>query len=159
MNDLQQELAQYDEEWQSIPEEPSYEDLPDGDYVARINEVRIENAKSSGRLQMVWSLIVTEGPCAGRYIWRYSGLGTPENRKFLHMDLNRCGHKLSKLSELPELLPRLLELVVSVKLKTKDKYQNSYINKITGVDNSAPISNPVSDAPWDNASLDSTCPF
>lgn len=29
MNDIQQELSQYDEEWQSIPDEPSYEDLPE----------------------------------------------------------------------------------------------------------------------------------
>ena len=132
--DYSNELSQFDSLWPTIPDN---DDLPDGVYQASIDSVSIGRSKGSGRLQLEWSLVVIEGDYRGRWIFRYSGLGSEENLRFLKKDLTKCGVSLDRISDLQHRLRDLLDVVVEVELKTKasngKQYQNSYIVRRLGV--------------------------
>jgi hypothetical protein len=156
MSEFTDALAQFDDVWQEIPEdtgENKYADLPDGIYQAFINEVEIGESKKGNRLQLKWDLIaVAPEEFKNRHIFRYSGLESKENLEFLKRDLGRCGINLEKISELPNVLPELLDKVVEVQLKTKTKgtesYQNSYINKLLGMAHEGEVGLNEGDLPW-----------
>lgn len=128
------ELKELDSIWEQtqVDPEPQFEDVPDGKYQVRINEVIIQNSKSSGRLQLYWDLVIVNGQYANRHLFRYNGMETAENLKFLKQDLLRCGLNVPKLSELPNHLHKLLDLILEVQVKTKGEFRNIYINKVVG---------------------------
>jgi hypothetical protein len=49
--------------------------------------------------------------------------------KWLKKDLQRCGLELERLSDLPNNLGQLLDVKLKVTKRTKDEYENVYINK------------------------------
>jgi hypothetical protein len=133
--DLVSQLEQFDAAWAEAPEEDSYENLPDGKYQVSIQEVRFENAKNSGRLQLAWVFeVLNSGPNMGRKLFHYRGLDKEESVGWMKKEIYTCGLRVEKVSELPEMLDQLLDRVVEITLKTKKKdgqeYQNCFINKL-----------------------------
>ena len=131
------ELSQYDNAWQKaeVKDTTEYENLPDGKYQVKIDEVRIENAKKSSRLQVAWVFSVeAPGEFKGRKIFHYKGIENEEQVGWLKQEVYNCGLTVNKISELPLKLPSLLDRIVEVQLKTKNikgkDYQNVYINKL-----------------------------
>ncbi len=128
-----EDLKKLDDVWRDIEVDAEgnvFEDVPDGRYQARIDDVYVHRSKNSSRLQIAWNLVITSGQYANRHLYRYTGLETPDNLKFLKQDLFRCGLEVPKLSDLPRQLPKLRDYVIEVQVKTKGEYQNIYINKL-----------------------------
>lgn len=130
-DDIQGFLKDWDSEWESIPDDSGneYTDIPDGKYQCTVNKVYIDRSKA-GRMQLVWDLIVLNGSHKERHIWRYNGMESAENLKFLKQDIGRCGVNIAKVSDLPNNLQYLLDKIIEVTLKTKGEFQNCYINKM-----------------------------
>ena len=133
--ELRAQLAEFDEAWEEAPEGSVYDNLPDGKYQANIEEVRFENAKTSGRLQLAWVLeVLSPRDYLGRKIFHYRGLDNSDTVGWMKKEIFACGLKVDKISELPDMLPNLLDRVIEVTLKTKksDKgeFQNCFINKL-----------------------------
>ena len=134
-NELKDQLAVFDETWKEAPEGNTFENLPDGKYQVSIQEVRFENAKTSGRLQLAWVFHVESGAHKGRKIFHYRGLEDETSIGFMKKEVFACGLKVEKASDLPDMLEELLFRIVEVTLKTKkrdngDEFQNVFINKL-----------------------------
>ncbi len=133
--ELMAQLEQFDAAWAEAPEGDSFENLPDGKYQVSIEEVRFENAKKSGRLQLAWIFeVLSSGENMGRRIFHYRGLDNEMSIGWMKKEIFTCGLRVEKASELPGMLEYLLDRVVEVTLKTKktDKgeFQNLFINKL-----------------------------
>ena len=140
MNNVRQELEQFRAAWNSaeVKDAGEYTPPPDGKYQARIDEVRFENAKTSGRLQLAWVLkIVAPDALKDKTIYHYRGLDRDESVSWMAQELYTCGVDVKGIDivDLPDHLPQLLDRIIEVTLKTKKgrdgtDFQNCYINKL-----------------------------
>lgn len=136
MGDIKSQLEAFEDAWQEAPADGGgWDNLPDGKYQVRIEGVRFENAKSSGRLQLAWVFNVESGSYEGRKIFHYRGLDREESVGWMKKEIYACGLEVERVSDLPDMLPELLDRIVEVTLKTKrgsngEDYQNCFINKL-----------------------------
>lgn len=139
MNNVRQELEQFRTTWNNaeVKDAGEYTPLPDGKYQSRIEEVRFENAKTSGRLQLAWVLkIVAPEALEGKTIYHYRGLDRDESVSWMAQELYTCGVDVKGIDivDLPDHLPQLLDRIIEVMLKTKKnangEFQNCYINRL-----------------------------
>jgi len=135
MSGFRSQLEEFEEAWREAPAENVFDNLPDGKYQVSIEEVRLENAKKSGRLQLAWVLTVMNGDYAGRKVFHYRGLDREESVGWMKREIYACGLEVESILDLPDMLPELLDRVVEITLKTKrgsdgEDYQNCFINKL-----------------------------
>ena len=140
MNNVRQELEQFRVAWNNaeVKDVGEYTPPPDGTYQARIDKVRFENAKTSGRLQLAWVLkIVAPEAMEDKTIYHYRGLDREESVGWMAQELYTCGVDVKGIDiiDLPDHLPQLLDRIIEVVLKTKKgrdgtDFQNCYINKL-----------------------------
>jgi|LSQX01.3.fsa_nt_gb hypothetical protein len=135
MEDIRSRLKQFDRVWEEAPESAEFDKLPDGKYQVTVEEVRFENAKTSGRLQLAWVFaVISPVNFENRKIFHYRGLDKEESIGWMKKEIYACGLKVEKLSDLPDLLPQLLDRIIEVTLKTKksngEEFQNCFINKL-----------------------------
>jgi len=109
-------------------------DLPDSKYKARLESCEINEAKSSGRLQVAFNFVVTAGEEKGEKVGKYQSIETEDDQVWLARDLRRFGIDMPDNAEDLQEVVKLLddskpELVIS--LKTKDSGQFCYIDKVT----------------------------
>jgi len=135
MENIKEQLEQFDQAWEEAPESAEFDKLPDGKYQVAIEEIRFENAKTSGRLQLAWVLtVISPASYENRKIFHYRGLDREESVGWMKKEIYACGLKAEKLSDLPDLLPQLLDRIIEVTLKTKknngEEFQNCFINKL-----------------------------
>ncbi len=135
MDEFRSQLEEFEGAWKDAPTESTFDNLPDGKYQVSIEEVRLENAKKSGRLQLAWVLTVMNGDYAGRKVFHYRGLDREESAGWMKREIYACGLEVESILDLPDMLPELLDRVVEITLKTKrgsdgEDYQNCFINKL-----------------------------
>ena len=134
MSDFKEQLQEYEQMWQDAPEGDTFENLPDGKYQVSIQEVRFENAKTSGRLQLAWVFQVESGQHKGRKVFHYRGLDKEESVGWMKKEVARCGLKVEQITDLPDKLEELLFRIIEITLKTKknngEEFQNCFINKL-----------------------------
>ncbi len=137
--DFSSRLAKFGKTFKTAKERAKEEggfgnDLPDGKYKARLESCEINEAKSSGRLQVAFMFVITAGEEKGEKIGKYQSIETEDDQVWLARDLRRFGIDMpddaSDLEDVVKLLDEQKpELVIS--LKTKDSGQFCYIDKVT----------------------------
>ena len=135
MSEFRSQLEEFEAAWKEASAESVFDNLPDGKYQVGIEEVRLENAKKSGRLQLAWVLTVMNGDYAGRKVFHYRGLDREESVGWMKREIYACGLEVESILDLPDMLPELLDRVVEITLKTKrgsdgEDYQNCFINEL-----------------------------
>lgn len=120
------DLSAFDDEFSSA-EAPSFDEVPDGKYQARIDSVRLDRSQK-GDPMLRWDLIVIAGSQAGRHIFKNSVI-TPAALPFVKGDLKTLGLELTKFSDLQQRLEELLDITVEVTKRTRGEYTNVYFNK------------------------------
>lgn len=135
MSEFRSQLEEFETAWKEASAESVFDNLPDGKYQVGIEEVRLENAKKSGRLQLAWVLTVMNGDYAGRKVFHYRGLDREESVGWMKREIYACGLEVESILDLPDMLPELLDRVVEITLKTKrgsdgEDYQNCFINRL-----------------------------
>jgi hypothetical protein len=120
------DLSAFDDDFSSA-ETPSFEEVPDGKYQARIDEVRLDRSQK-GDPMIKWDLIVIAGSQAGRHIFKNSVI-TPAALPFVKGDLKTVGLELAKFSDLAGRLEELLDVTLEVTKRTRGEYTNVYFNK------------------------------
>jgi hypothetical protein len=133
------ELKKYDTEWENyegnIPGA-----VPDGRYIAKVKEAYLKRSESSGNLMLKWVLEIIGGEYAHTKVYRQNMMQTPDNMKWLKIDLKCAGVELKKASELEAALPRLLDIFLEIKKVTKGEFENIYFvrqipaDKVPGVE-------------------------
>ncbi len=99
--------------------------VPDGSYSARIDSAVVEEAKSSGRMQVNWALTVAEGDYEGRSIHRFSGLESDDNLAFLQGDIETLEIAIPEdINDLGEALEDAVGLLLEINVRTKDEFTN-----------------------------------
>lgn len=81
----------FDEHWDGV-EAKSFEEVPDGTYQVRFISALVNNAKTSGRLQCSWEMIIVNGEHKGRHIFKHDGLNTEEGIAYFKGSLARLGY-------------------------------------------------------------------
>ncbi len=123
------DLAEFDEAYeQADVQDDAFEPVPDGRYQVVVDRIELVRT-SNGDPMLKWCLRVLGPTHAGRLLWRYNVLSSDENRRWLKKDLLRCGVQLTRLSELPANLERLLDLRLDVNKKTKGDFESVYIDR------------------------------
>lgn len=120
------DLSAFDDDFSSA-EAPSFDEVPDGKYQARIDSVRLANSQK-GDPMIKWDLIVLSGPQAGRHIFKNSVI-TPAAMPFVKGDLKTLGLELAKFSDLPSHLESLLDITLEVTKRTRGDFANVYFNR------------------------------
>jgi len=106
--DVDEQLDElFEETWDGI-EPRSFEEVPDATYQSRLLAARINNAKSSGRLQCSWEWLIVEGEYRGRHIYIHQGLGTEDGVAYFKGSLTRLGY------EEPESKEKLIEILEEI---------------------------------------------
>ena len=122
--------------WEKIESETINEfvKLPDGRYIATLQEPTISISKKSGRLQILWPLTIEEGKYSKQKVYKIDGLETESNIAWSKALFNLLGIKIpKKAKKLPEILKQWYEeeynnRKLNISIKTKDDIMNTYIN-------------------------------
>jgi hypothetical protein len=127
------DLSAFDDEFTSAAA-PSFDEVPDGKYQARIDGVRLDRSQK-GDPMIKWDLVVIAGQHAGRHIFKNSVI-TPAALPFVKGDLKTLGLELAKFSDLSNRLEELLDVTLEVTKRTRGEYTNVYFNRRFQVPNS-----------------------
>jgi len=109
-------------------DDDAFESVPDGRYQAVVDRIELVRTQN-GDPMLKWTLRILGPTHANRLLWRYNVLSSDENVKWLKKDLLRCGVQLTRLSELPANLERLLDLRLDINKKTKGDFESVYIDR------------------------------
>ena len=120
------------------PEVNSYENLPVGKYVARVNRCAMDKTKKDGTPMIAWDFVVTAPEkFEGRHIFLNRVLKNADNVKFAKLDFAKLGHKVDSVSELTVIMESLLDKHVNLSIvqsKTMNNngeyYINTYVNSM-----------------------------
>ena len=121
------DLTQFDEKWTktSVAADEMYNDIPDGSYDAVIEDARVRETSSTGRLVVLWKLRI-QGPQAVNRVVTKNRVITENTLGYLREDLEKCRLQVSRLSELPSRLGELVDRPVGLEKRTKDGKTNFY---------------------------------
>jgi len=129
MNNWESLLATMDEQWQAIEVDPSGNvRLPDGTYQVNLEETFLDESKDGQKVLWKTTFKVLNGQHQGRLIF-LTHVIEPDRLQYIKQDCYRLGFPIAKLSDLPLILEKMLDLKVEVRLKTNGEYQNCYIQK------------------------------
>ena len=120
------DLTAFDDDF-AAAESPSLDEVPDGKYQVRIDEVRLDRSQK-GDPMIKWDLIVIAGAQAGRHIFKNSVI-TPAALPYVKGDLKTVGLQLAKFSDLSERLEDLLNVNLEITKRARGDYTNVYFNK------------------------------
>jgi len=117
----------------NVSDDNNFDELPDGDYVVRVERVELKQSKT-GRPMLEWEFVVYDGEFAGRHEWKYNLLDSVDRIQWLKKDLFRAGLELEDITQLETSLPQLLDRLLEIKIKSRQGnngqiYRNVYINK------------------------------
>lgn len=123
------DLSYLDDEFeQAAVKETDFEEVPDGRYQCRIERAELTRAQTTGNPMLKWTLRVLGPTQRDRLIWKNSVL-TAGTMEYVKKDLQVCGVTLTRLSDLSQHLPDLLDLKIEVAKTTKNGNSNVFINK------------------------------
>lgn len=126
--------SQWKERSKASKERPSFENLPDGRYLTKVADGRVEESQASGRPQTCLEFVVVSGDQEGEIIRHYTGLNQETSLEFLARDIAAFGYDPEEVrfSQLPALLEEIAgrESYVKVRLRTKGEFQNCYIEQV-----------------------------
>jgi hypothetical protein len=101
------------------------ERIPDGTYEAQVELVELGRAPRSGDPMLSWTLTLLSPSAHGRRLWRHLVLA-PTNLAWLKRDLEICGLRLDKLSDLPRHLDALHGVRLKIAKRARGAYHNVY---------------------------------
>jgi hypothetical protein len=125
------DLSEFDEDFAGA-EAPSFEEVPDGRYVVSVERVNL--VKSTGGNPMLkYDLLVQEGEQKGRHIFK-NAIISKNSLPYLKKDLEICGVKLEKLSDLAGRLEELLDKRLEVNKRTRGEFVNVYFDRLVSTE-------------------------
>jgi hypothetical protein len=133
---IEHDLEALDDAFAVARLEPS---LPDGTYRAHVQRVDLTRAQASGRPLIKWTLRVLEPGSArpGRHLWRNLVL-SPETLPWLRHDLELCGLRVARLSDLPNRLEELTGREIDVRVRSRKGYLDVFLIRAHPVPARAP---------------------
>lgn len=133
------DLSQFDDQYEQAQVSDRTAKVPDGKYHARVDKVELKTTQK-GAPMLTWDLEIVGPAQIGRHLFTNNVLsGNSTGLSILKSNLAMCRLELAKLSDLPNRLSELLDVVLEVQAKTKPAAnpterdnQNVYFNKYLG---------------------------
>ena len=117
--DVMKQLSALNEIWVDV-DPVTFEDVPDGKYQIVFKGININEAKSSGRLQVTFPLKIVSGTFTNRMMFKHDGIDTEESLGYFKGGLARLGIECPEdMTELPAILEELNGTFASVTSRTK----------------------------------------
>lgn len=106
-----------------------FEDLPEGDYLAAIQDMVIKESKS-GNLMLEWEFVIdAKESFGGRHHWKYAMLTDAKNVKRAVTELEKFGLNCSSIAQIEEGFTQLLDKKVVITIKhSKLANGNTFVN-------------------------------
>jgi hypothetical protein len=126
------DLARFDEAFQRVATtqgESGQELIPDGYYDTLAEEVRMTTTTRTGSPMVIWKLRIVSGDFQGRTLNKMRVI-TEKTLQFLKDDLEQCGVRLERLSDLSLHLDEMFGLKINVMKKTKGQWTDIYFVKV-----------------------------
>lgn len=107
--------------------------IPNGVYQAKIVDV-FKSVSKAGNNMVTWTLQLLTPEYRGIEIKKFNVIRTEDNKKWLKVDLSKCGANSKEYRGLTEdrfndYLSRLKGVCLEIKKQTKGKYVNIFFNK------------------------------
>ncbi|MGC4051971.1 MAG: DUF669 domain-containing protein [Paludibaculum sp.] len=135
---------------------PNQDEVPDGYYDTRVEDVTLSRTHTTGNPMLVWRLRILGPTCQGRCVTKMRVI-TQKTVPFLKEDLERLGLHLTRLSEVQNRMDEMIDREIRIQKKTNParKWADIYFTR----DRKGPASEPASsEAAWD-AGIDDDVPF
>lgn len=129
-------LSQLTKMWKTVkPASPSFSVVPDGEYVASLESMDIQESKNSGRLQVVSTYKIADGEHEGSIVKRFDGLDNETSIGYFKGYCEIIGMDVpSDISTLQTAMNKFVsdnDDLFNIVVKTKDKYANVYVNGVS----------------------------
>lgn len=135
MANIAKALKELEKVWESsdIIESQGFTPLSDGNYTGKLTGASVEMSQN-GRVQIVWSLKVTEGKNAGKTVKKFDGVDNEISIGYAKGLMTLLGVSIpSSLAKLPSSFESFFTdnpngVDIEFTVKTKDEFVNVYIN-------------------------------
>ncbi len=130
-------LAKLTKQWKNAqPISPSFNTVPDGDYVAKLNSMTLEESKKSGRLQVVSEFEIVDGEHEGQTVRKFDGINNEQEMGWFKGYCDIIGFEVPKdLTDLESEMSGFVENnsdLFNIRLKTGNSgYQNLYVQGVS----------------------------
>ena len=128
-------LSSLSKMWKKVqPIQPSFSNVPEGEYVAELKEMKLEESKK-GRVQVTSTYEIADGEYEGKTVKRFDGLDTETNLGYFKGYCEIIGYDIPEDIEL--LQEGMDEFVANnpdlfnITIKIKDQYSNVYVNGVS----------------------------
>lgn len=129
-------LSQLTKTWKKVqPVQPSFSNVSDGDYVGDLKEMKLTEAKKSGRLQVESSYEIADGEFAGKAVKRFDGI---EEETGMGYFKGYCEVIGMEIPEDLELLQETMDAFVAgntdlfnLTVRINNGYANVYVNGVS----------------------------
>lgn len=153
------DLSAFDDDFRRIEQKPSAEpyvdEIPDGLYETRIEDVSLRRTATTGNPMLVWRLRILGPQCTGRTISRTRVI-TQKTLPFLKEDLRRLDFELVRMSDLEARMGEMLDREVRILKRTTPGSQWPEISLIQA--RKGPASESRADDSW-KTGTDDDLPF
>jgi hypothetical protein len=115
--------------------QPSFSNVPEGEYIGDLKEMKLEESKKSARLQVVTTIEIADGDYVGKTVKRFDGLDKEQSIGYFKGLCEVIGFDIPEDIEL--LQEALDEFIANntdlfnITIKQNDKYSNVYINGVS----------------------------
>ena len=106
---------------------PATEEIPDGRYDVRIEDVELYISPNSGNPVLKYTLRVIGPTHSNRVMWKYCGI-TDKTQHYVADEVKLCGLQLPRFSDLKLNLHQLIGVEIEVTRKTHGDHVNIYFN-------------------------------
>jgi len=120
-----------------VPIQPSFSNVPDGDYTGDLKEMKLADAKKSGRLQVEMTFEIADGDYEGKTCKRFDGVEEETGMGYFKNLCEVIGFDIpDDMTVWQEAMdvfvgdPNKVDLY-DITIKTNDKYANVYVNGIS----------------------------
>lgn len=133
--DLDIDLSRFDRGAATPPPPPSaarpstFEEVPDGRYDARIEDVQLYVSPRSGNPVLKYTLRILGPSFANRVMCKYRAI-TDKTRDYVQDELKICGVELERFSDLKHHLHDLIGVELEITRRSRGEDVNIYFNNV-----------------------------
>jgi len=123
--------------WKKVkPIQPSFSNVPDGDYIGDLKEMKLAESKKSGRLQVEMTFEVADGEYEGKTVKRFDGVEEETGMGYFKNLCEVIGFDIPDdmnvwQEEMDAFVAGNTTDLYDITIKTNDKYANVYVNSVS----------------------------
>ena len=162
--DILEDLKKYDEDYRRAKQSDflqttTFQPVPDGKYQVVVENLEVLKSKTSGSPMLKWRLRIAGPAMADRVLWKNRVING-KSLTWIEKDFRLCGVNMDSLSEIPQLIPKLLNLRLEVTKKASaNGYEDIYFDRNLTAGGQKAVDASLADLDEEMADLNDDLPF